>query len=62
MKRWLEVFGEDITFVVLTGYSPNPHLTINVILSDCVVSSVDGPGVLVHCGLCCDVFCGLIDC
>ena len=62
MERWLEVFCEYITFVFLTGYSPNPHLTINVILSDCVVASVDGPGVFIHCGLCCNVFCGLVVC
>ncbi len=62
MKRWLEVFREDITFVVLTCDSPNPHLAVNVILSDCVMSSVDGTGVLVHCGLCCDVFRGLLIC
>ncbi len=42
MERWLEVFCEYITFVVLTCDSPNPNLAVNVILSDCVMASVDG--------------------
>ena len=39
VERWLEVFREDITFVVLTCDSPNSHLAVDVILSDCVMSS-----------------------
>ncbi len=41
VERWLKVFGEDVTFIVLTGDSPNPHFAIHVILSDCMVAGVD---------------------
>ncbi len=40
--------------------SPNLHGVLNVFLSDCVMSCVDCSGVLIHCGLGCDVFGGLV--
>jgi hypothetical protein len=38
---WLEVFSEDIACVVMCCYSPNPHFTIDVILTDGVMADVD---------------------
>ena len=60
VERWLQVLGEDITCVVLSGHSPNPHFSIYVILTDCVVADVDGARVFVHIGLGSDVFSGLV--
>ena len=41
VQRWLEVFGEEISCVLFSVDSPNPHQAIDVILTDCVVSDVD---------------------
>ena len=58
--KGLEVLSEDVACVVLGGYSPNPHFTIHVILTDCVMAYVNGARVVVHIGLGSDVFSGLI--
>ena len=60
VERWLQVLGENITCVVLSVHSPNPHFSIYVILTDCVVADVDGARVFVHIGLGSDVFSGLV--
>ncbi len=60
MKRWLEVFSEDITCVGLTDHSPDPHFAIDVILTDDMMADVNGSGVFVHVGLGSDVFRGLV--
>ncbi len=40
VERWLEVFGHNVALIVLTCHSPNSHLSIHVILTDCVMASV----------------------
>ncbi len=44
------------------SYCRSCHLpaVFNVVLSDCMMSYVDCPGVFVHCGLGCDVFSSLV--
>ena len=41
VKGGLEIFCEDITCIVSAGHSPNPHMSINVILADGMVACVD---------------------
>ena len=60
MKRWLEVFSEDITCVGLSGHSPNPHFAIYVILTDDMMANVNGSRVFIHVGLRGDVFSRLV--
>ncbi len=50
----------SLVFSELATPPSNSHAVFNVVLSDCVMSCVDCPGVLVHCGLGCDVFGGLV--
>ncbi len=40
VKERLEIFCENITCIVSAGHSPNPHMTISVILADGMVACV----------------------
>ena len=40
VERWLEVLCEYVACVFVCCHYPNPHFTIYVILTDCVVSYV----------------------
>ena len=41
VERWLEVLCEYVACVFVCCNSPNPHFTIYVILTDCVMAYVD---------------------
>ena len=60
VKVGLEVFGQNVARIVGACDSPNSHAVFDVVLSDCMMSGVDCPGVFVHCGLGCDVFGSLV--
>ena len=48
MERWLDVFRKNIAGVVLTGHSPDPHFPIYVILTDNMMTDIDGAAESVH--------------
>ncbi len=55
VKVELEELSEDDTDVLLAADSSYSHAMFNIVLPDGMMTQVEGPTMIVHSRLCCDV-------
>ncbi len=60
VKVGLEELSEDVTGDLLAADSSYFHAMFNIVLPDGMMTQVDGPTMIVHSRLCCDVLRSLV--